>query len=189
LTDSKQVSNPNEYYIAYDEPYIDNARSIWYMQGRISIESLKAILPPTEGGGFVPSVATLSRWRQERMWDNWADILDTKALELAESAMIQKKAAMLQRHAEQAKEVQDKALDYLREHGFDTSSAAVNAFVKATEIERSSRGVSDTLVKVSNMSNDQLLDKVMEVLQRGATTGQIQLEESTKEESDEDNKD
>lgn len=142
---------------------------------------------PEDEHGRKPDKETLDGWRTQYMWDARADDLDTKAIELADNSLILQKAEMLKRHAENAKKIADQALEFLvgSEGGFDSSASAVNAYFRGTEEERTARGISDLIIKMSKMSDDDLQKEILERLRRGSENEQIIDSEAVDTESKE----
>ena len=107
------------------------------------------------------------------MWDFWADDMDSRSIAIAENSLVQQKADMLQRQAEMARQLQDKGLDYIQSAGFDNSSSAVQAIIRGAELERTSRGIGEMIVKMATMGDSELKDEIMKMINRGAENDQI----------------
>ena len=79
--------------------------------------------------------------------------------------VIAEKVEMLSRHTKLGQEMQDMALDYLKENVDELSSpAAIRLLVEGIRIERESRGVPEALEKISKMSDEQLLSEVKKIV-------------------------
>ena len=110
----------------------------------------------------------LRQLRDTYGWNERADVLNVKAIEVVEHQLIDQKATMLKRQAEQALQIANLARDHLVENGFDTSSSAVSALFKATEEERIVRGVSEMMIKISKMSPEELMQEAAKLLKRNS---------------------
>lgn len=157
----------------YSDEYKEKCKTAWYANGRpAQYEKIHAIIP-ADDQGRKPLIRTLRQWRKDMMWDFWADELDSRALAVVEDTLITQKAEMLKRHAEMAHSLQLKGMEYLEETGFDTSSSAVSAIIKGAELERTSRGIGEMLVKMAQMTDSELKDEIMNQINRASEAGQI----------------
>jgi hypothetical protein len=57
-------------------------------------------------------------------------------------------------------------MEYLEKEGFDTASSAVSAISKGVEIERSSRGISDFILKLAKMTDSDVKDEIRKLSER-----------------------
>ncbi len=173
-----QAKNPEldrrRIYITYPESYIENVRNVWYSLERPGMEKVHDAIPDFQGNK--PSIPTLLKWKERYMWDFWADGLDLQVSQQVQDKLVAQRASMLERHAIMSQEMQDMAFDYLKAEGFDTSSSAVNAIVKGIEIERESRGISEYLVRMTQMSNDELLQEIVKSISDGVENNQLTFE-------------
>lgn len=126
-----------------------------------------------EYDGQKPSKIQIRRWMYEGAWDEWADEMDARVEIKVSDALIDKKAQMLIKHQADAVELAQKALDHLKTDGFDSSSAAVNAYFKATEEQRKTAGFSDLLERLDKMTNNDVEREIIAMLNRGADNDQI----------------
>lgn len=157
----------------YPQDYIKKCFDSWYLAGRPNHPARIKEVIPKDDRGSKPSSATINRWRIDGWWDVRADELDAKAIELADQGLINKKAEMLRKHQEDAMIVASKALEYIRVDGFDSSSAAVQAYFKATEEQRKTAGFSDLLEKLDKMSNNDVERAIVEKFNRIKENDQI----------------
>ena len=67
----------------------------------------------------------------------------------------------------------DKGMEFLASGTFDSSSSAVAAIKAGVEIERTSRGVGDMLVRMSQMGDDALKQEIMKYINRASENNQI----------------
>lgn len=107
------------------------------------------------------------------MWDIYADEMDAKVVQITDIDLINKKAEMLRQHQSDAVKVAEKALEHIKDKGFDSSSAAVNAYFRATEEQRKTAGFSDLLEKLDKMSNQEVAKEIMAKLDRIRENSQI----------------
>lgn len=156
----------------FPQTYIKKCFDVWYLSGRPSFPlRVKEIIP--EYDGQKPSTSVIKRWMIDGMWDEWADEMDAKAMVLSNDALIHKKAKMLIRHQEDAVKLATKALDHLMVDGFDSSSAAVQAYFKSTEEQRKIEGFSDLLEKLDKLNNNEVERLIIDMLNRASDNDQI----------------
>lgn len=156
----------------FTEQYRQQCRSAWYAAGKPDADVLRKLLLDkniTEGGR-APKTTTIRRWRKVEMWDWWAEDLDSRAMTIVEDDLVQQKAEMLRRQARAAEELQSMGMDYLRTSSFDSSSSAVQAVIRGAELERTSRGIGEMIVRMSKMSDEELLNEIIKNLPRANMT-------------------
>jgi hypothetical protein len=79
--------------------------------------------------------------------------------------MVAEKVEMLNRHANVGTEIQDIALKYINEHRDDLNvSNAVRLLVEGVRIERESRGISTTIEKITNQSDEELQKQIEQLV-------------------------
>ena len=157
----------------YSEHYKQDCRKAWYMAGRPDSRREIEKIAPKDSLGRTASDMTLSIWRNEMMWDAWADTLDAKAEAIVDDELVNERVLMLKRQASWGKEMGDKGIDYIREKGIDSSTSAISAIVKGTEMERTSRGISERLINLLKLSDDELTREAVQLLGRGRDSGEI----------------
>lgn len=162
-----------ELAYSYSDDYKEKCFQTWYASGRPTSAARTLDILPEDEFGRKPVRSLVEAWRKDLMWDARADDLDSKAIAIAEDALIMQKAEMLKRQAERAGKIAEKAFDELVVGGFDSSAAAVNAYFRATEEERMTRGISDMIVKMSKMNDADLADTVLDLLRRANENDQI----------------
>ncbi len=153
----------------YSEEYEEKAFIIWYRANKPNALRLYNMLPPDETGRKI-SRERLRGWIQK--FRERAVLLDDAVKNELSDRMVKEKIEMLNRHAEIAVELQDRALDYLRkvEDNDLGASSAVRMLVEAIRIERISRGVPQVLEKMATMSDDDLLKEAEKLLLRSPIT-------------------
>lgn len=160
----------------YTEDYIEQCFGIWYSMSQTSnMVVFQEAIP--EYNGKKPSISTLRQFRDVYGWVERADAMNAKAIEKVEHQLIDQKVDMLKRQAEQALQVANLARDHLIENGFDTSASAVNALFKATSEERTVRGISEFLIKISRMDNDGIINEAIKLLKRNSEAVDVEAVE------------
>ena len=160
-------------YVRYTDEYKTACKHGWYSAGRPKEGDVWLAATPEDEKGRKPGINVLRKWKAEMMWDFWADDMDSRSIAIAENSLVQQKADMLQRQAEMARQLQDKGLDYIQSAGFDNSSSAVQAIIRGAELERTSRGIGEMIVKMATMGDSELKDEIMKMINRGAENDQI----------------
>lgn len=150
----------------FTEDYIEQCFHVWFTLGQPkNMDTLWDAIPtPIEADK--PSRAFLRSCVDNYGWVERADALNALAVQKAEPMLVDTRAQMFKRQAEQALQIANLAREHLLENGFDTSASAVNALFRATEEERTARGVSDMLVKISKMSPEELEARAIKLLRR-----------------------
>ena len=149
----------------YADEYIERCFQVWYSSNQPSMALLQRSIPESPDGR-IPATITLSQFRDEHGWDERADGLTALAVKENDKLLINNKAEMLREMAQDAHEMRTTAKAHILENGFDNSSSAVTAYFKASEEERLVRGVSEMLLKVSNMASENLLLRANKLLKR-----------------------
>lgn len=159
--------------IHYTPLYQEMCFQAWYASGRPN--NYDAILKslPKDEHGRIPDRHTVSSWRDELGWDVRADDLDAKANAIVENDLINSRVLMLKEQAARGRELQVMGLNHLREMGFDSSSSAVQAVIRGADLEKSAKGISDTLVQMLKMDDNQLTGEVQKLLERASIPVQI----------------
>ena len=154
--------------LAYSNEYKEKCFVEWYSNRRpVSAAKTRELIPNDEKGRK-PNYPMLYRWMKELGWNERADELDAKAMVLVDEVLVNQKADMLKRQALDAFKIANKAREHIITEGFDTAASAVNAYFKATEEERTTRGLGDFIVKVSKMSNEELQKKITDLANRAS---------------------
>ena len=167
----------------YSDEYIEQCFEVWFSLGQPASLTLLQDNIPSSPEGRKPSVIHLRSMRDGSGWFERADVLNQKAIEKVEHQLIDQKASMLKRQAETAFKIAKTAEDYLLENGFDTASSAVAAIKWAQEEERTVRGVSEMMIKISKMTPDELMQEAAKLLKRNSQVIDIIPEEMDAEQS------
>lgn len=152
----------------YSSTYQEICFQAWYAAGHPPKTTQIATLlnnTPDEYGR-VPDVILIARWRDELGWDVRADELDAKAQALVDDELVNARVLMLKEHAARARELQKMGLDYLRDEGFDSSSAAVNAIIRGADLEKESKGLSAQITKLFKMGDEELSKNAQALIER-----------------------
>lgn len=167
------IRNPSVISTKFTEHYKFLCRHAWYAGGRPDGEASIMPVIPADESGRKPAYLTLVGWRDTYSWDAWADSMDAQVDKIVEDDLINERVKMLRDQASLGKELQTKALDYLRVNGFDSSSSAVSAIKLGVDTERTSRGISDRLVKMTKLTDEELSEETQKLLDRAMESGEI----------------
>jgi len=159
-------------FVVYTESYKEACFQAWYAAGKPTlVKDLLEALPEDEHDRK-PHPDVVRRWRNADRWDLRADKLDAQVTMRMEDTLINQRVEMLQKQAQRAKKLQEDGMEYLEENGFDSSSSALTAVLKGAELERTSLGLSDTIMKLAKLTNDELTSETQKLLQRFIDNGQ-----------------
>jgi hypothetical protein len=152
--------------VEFNKHYQESCFEAWYSAGRPgALKRIYEVIPSDEFARK-PSIDLIGKWRNELNWDIRADELDARAITKSENHLILEKAKMLKRQADTGFKLQEKGMEYLEKEGFDTASSAVSAISKGVEIERSSRGISDFILKLAKMTDSDVKDEIRKLSER-----------------------
>lgn len=163
----------NKVRTAFSQDYIRKCFDAWYLANRPNLPARIKEVFPVDEFGRKPSLSLIKSWMIGGVWDMWADEITAKAMVIVDDKLVNVKAKMLIKHQQDAMVLADKALEYLKVDGFDSSAAAVNAYFKATEEQRKTAGFSDLLEKLDKMSNNDVEKEIIEKLRRIQENDQI----------------
>jgi len=161
----------NRDFTAYTERYMELAFQTYYSAGRPSYKKLCDLMYEKkifDERGRVPSDHVLKNWASEYGWSARCDALDAEAARKMEIVLVDETVSMWKRHADAAREVALSALEYVREHGFDTSSSAIQAIKWAQEEERKTRGAEEFISAIKDKSSEDLMETIRELMERSA---------------------
>ncbi len=171
----------------YTDEYIEKLFEFWYANGAPPATSLhKAIIQNKDlqdEQGRCPSAATITLWLSEKGFYARKDLLDAKVATKIDEDLVALKVNALREQAALFRQIRIKAANHLLETDFDSSSAAVNAFIRASQEERISLGLSRTIQKMAGMDDDDLLRHVKELASR--VSGDVLTGEEVSVEEDE----
>jgi len=148
----------------YSSVYKDTVFLVWWRSNKPALIKLQAIIPPDPDTGRKPNIHTLSVWRTDYFIPK-AATMDEEFYDQITAVAIQEKVEMLQRHSAMSVKMQRLAEDYIVEHEEDlTINSAIRLLIEGVRIERESKGIPDALQKMSDMSDDELLEEVKAIL-------------------------
>lgn len=150
----------------FTDEYKDACFYAWYNSGKPTVKDLYEIIPfPVTNFGKKPTQTTLHTWIYDYFTPRAVD-LDDGVRDTMNKNLILSKVEMLERQAKIGKRMQELGLEYLEEHKEDiTSNAAVRMVVEGLRIEFERSGIPDMLLKMQDMSDEQLLDEVVKLVE------------------------
>jgi hypothetical protein len=158
----------SETNVKYPQPYIDQLFTIWYSMGKPAASSFSATMPPYDDGitKRKPALQTVQKWIIDIFVDR-GKVLDDQVMNQINQRLVADKVEMLNRHAELGFHIQNMALEYLDGNKDKLNvSNSVRLLVEGVRIERESRGISTTLEKITNMSDEELEKQVRQLVER-----------------------
>jgi hypothetical protein len=150
----------------FPEGYKDALFTLWYSKGKPAVHHFMRTIPPCEEVfGLMPGFSLLKTWVKE--FRERAVALDAEVFNQIGNKMIAEKVEMLQRHATVGTEMQNMAMEYLKDHKGDLGiSSAVRLLVAGVEIERESRGIATTVEKIAKMNDEELEEEIQKLISR-----------------------
>lgn len=149
--------------VTYPDEYKEACFFHWYQYNRN-----KGKLFVNDGfpdyNGQTPEVHTVIKWKNEYGWVERADALDGEVSIRLEREAIDRKAEATKKLAKTGEELLDHGLRYIKENGFDNSSAAVRAIMGGAELMAKFTGMGDFLIAVTKMSDAQLTKEFHKLL-------------------------
>ena len=157
---------------AYSDHYKEECFKAWYAGGRPNkIPQIAELLP--EHDKKKPNPQTLTKWRDELYWDVRADELDARANAIVDDDLVNQRVLMLREQASKGKLLQVLGMEYIMEHDFDTSASAVTAVIKGANLEKTSRGISERLMKLADITDDKLTAEVQKLVDQIDKSGEV----------------
>lgn len=173
--------------LQYSDDYIEKLFQYWYANGSPTASQFHKTIEQNpdlhDEYGRIPSFVALSDWFTDREFRSRKDLLDAKVQTAIDDDLVALKVNMLREQAAAFRAVRSKALNHLLETDFDSSSAAVTAFIKASQEERIAVGLSKTIQKMAEMDNDSLVEQVRQLASR--VGGVIDMDEVETEDAEE----
>lgn len=152
-------TKPQTRKLEYPKDLKEKAFYQWYDSGCPRGE--KALVECFEPyNGHKPSYDIIRHWMSELNWPARVEALDADVSVRMDRVVIDNRIKMFSQHAEEAAKLREKAYAYLKEHDPDSSSVALKQWVEALGVERSSRGLGDTLAHLNTLTDDQLLKEI-----------------------------
>ena len=166
----------------FNENYKDYVRTVWLRTVKKSAANLYTIIDPDEENGRKPTLLTLKHWITED-FRSYAEELDRQVEDQINATYILEKVEMLKRHAETGKEMQSIALEWLRKNEDNLNAvAAARILVSGIDIERASKGIPQALQKMMQMSDENILKRIEDIVSRSPTVIEPNVEEDSNEE-------
>lgn len=152
----------------YPREYIQQCFIVWYNGGKPPVKQLYLHIPISEFAGKKPNIYTLNKWIAG-VFVPQAKSLDEEVMKKLNEKLISEKMEMLQRHADTGKEIQEIAFDYIKQHKDElTINSAARLWEAGVEIERNSRGIPDALKKLQQMSDEDILKDIKQIIDGGS---------------------
>lgn len=167
----------------YSDQYREEIFHFWYKNRHLGPTAFNAIVPPDENGQKITH-HTVQLWIQEYLWEERAAALDLEVVNRMDNLVIDERIKMFQEHAEIGREIKDFGLNYLRENGIKTDMAALRAIADGIQIERSSRGLADSLARLAQMDDTTLLKEINKLLAAKQNTIDAEVEDITAPDED-----
>ena len=149
--------------LPYSADYKEKCFLSWYAHGKPTGATARAFMPEDENGRVV-SAELLFQWKKDGRWKDRASQMDVEVQRKVQAKAIEEKVLMLQRHAEMAFKVVKMGYEYLIENGFGSANTALKAFTEGIKIERDSRGLSQAIQKVSELSDEKFDETIAKLL-------------------------
>lgn len=150
----------------YDDNYIESLFQYWYQHGSPVASEFAKMLERDQvkdSHGRIPTEITLGNWLNEKGFRARKDLLDAKVSSQIDDDLVNLKIQTLREQAAGFRAVRQKALDFLLANEFDSSSSAVNAFIRASQEERVAHGLSRAIQKIAAMDDDALVQQVRQL--------------------------
>ncbi len=170
---TSRIIAPNRH--KFSPVYKQTAFSIWYSRGKIPAHDLYNLLESEDG--FLPSHNTVQNWITDEFVPQ-GEALDLQVKTAMDQRLIQERIKMLEEHTKLAHTMQEMGLEYL-EANRETLKVpnAVRLLIEGVRIERESRGIPAMLEKMSNRSDEELLNELKEIVAKAPVTVEA-IEES-----------
>jgi len=148
----------------FSEDYLTKIFIIWYNANKPSEQRLHQMI--TEKDPNTNSFLTPNQLKNliQNEFTAKAAFLDEQAALGLEKQLVSDKLMMMKEHAMLGRQLRDMGMDYLKEHGLGSSRTALSAFIEGIKIEQSSRGTPREIAKIANMTDDELLGTLKELL-------------------------
>lgn len=149
----------------FDDAYRETCFNVWLSADcPDGLRRIQEVLPLT-AEGEKPSLEVVRMWLNQD-WKFRADYINSRAQEVADEDLIQRKAEMLKQQAERGRKLQLMGIEYLESEGggFDSSSSAVSAIINGAKLERESMGIGDLIERMSRMSDTELKSEIVKRL-------------------------
>lgn len=167
----------------YSDAYKEAVFYFWYQNRELSAASFNVRIPKDENGQVV-SLKGAEQWATGFGWYERAAALDLEASQKMDIQVIDERIKMFREHAQIGKEIKDFGLTYLRENGIKGDMAALRAIADGIQIERSSRGLADSLARLAELDDTKLLKEINKLLEVQQNVIDAEVEDITDTDED-----
>lgn len=122
---------PEPIIEVFDKEYRDVCYYAWYSAGCPT--NIRSAVPDAKDGRK-PTNATLRRWFKDDGWRQRAESMDAELSLTVDRGIIERKREDYLALSETGRDLLKRAMDYLKEEGFDSASAAVRAISVGSEM-------------------------------------------------------
>ena len=141
--------------------YIDNIFLLWYTSGKPSATKFQPMIPIDPLTGTRPAPTTIRKWMDHDEWIEREQFQDAEIEKVMRDTRIAATVEMLERHAEQGREMQNIAIGWIRDNKDDLGpGSAVRLLVDGVAMEQATASIPDMLIKMKEMDNEKLLDEI-----------------------------
>jgi len=141
--------------------YIDSVFSLWYSQGKPKAATLVHMVSVDPIAESKPAVTTLHTWLGHDEWKARTEAWDHEITKSVRNKSLAATVAMMERHAKIGKEMQDIAIDWIRENRYDLGpGTAVRLLVEGIAMEQETASIPDMLNKLRKMDDEKLLNEI-----------------------------
>ena len=188
-TVTEQIETP--VGIKYSDTYIESCFFVWYANRGKTKFHMADGFPPSEEGN-TPTLVTVIKWRDNLGWIERADAMDGELSRTMEKDAIKMKAEAIKKLAKVAETLVDEGIEFIKEKGFDTSSAAVRAVVSGAELMARFVGMGELMLGISKMSDSQVEKELYSLLGKnenedGIVDAEIQVDDDAPDKPEDDN--
>jgi hypothetical protein len=162
----------------FSDDYVEKMFYFWYKNRHLGEKWFNAKIFPDENNQKCTWNA-VRLWISQYGWEDRANALDVETVQRMDSTVIDERIKMFQEHAQIGAEIKDFGLAYLRENGVSGDMAALRAVADGVQLERSSRGLADSLTRLAQMDDTALLKEINKMLALQQNTIDAEVEDIT----------
>lgn len=150
----------------------EKAFYLWYNNNRPGFLKFKELLKQNLTEEDIPVDWSIKDWITD--FNTRAYELDRQVHEQVEAVVIAEKVEMMRRHAKTGKYMQNVSLQYISDHLDQLNpNTALRLLVEGVRIEKESRGIPEALLKMSKLTDDEILEEIKQLM----TSSSVTLEE------------
>lgn len=153
----------------FSDEYREEIFYFWYKNRNLGEKRFNLLVPKDETGQKT-NYRSVQAWITEYGWYDRAADLDNQVIQRMDSQIIDERIEMFREHAAIGKEMKDFGLAYLRDKGVNSDMGALRAISEGIQIERSSRGLADSLARLAQMDDSTLLKEIDKLLSKDENT-------------------